>query len=102
LQEFTFDPTSLGLPRARPEDLAGGDADANAEVARSILGGAAGAPRDIVLLNAAAALVVAGMAGDLPGALTAAAASIDDGRAAGVLDRWVEVSNVATADEDHD
>ena len=100
LQEFTFDPTSLGLPRARPEDLAGGDAVANAEVARSILGGAAGPPRDIVVLNAAAALVVAGKAGDMAEGLTAAASAIDDGRAAAVLGRWVEVSNASSPDGD--
>jgi anthranilate phosphoribosyltransferase len=98
LREFTLDPASLGLARAAPEDLAGGDAAANANVARAILGGAAGAPRDIVLLNAAAALVVAGKAAQLPDGLAAAAASIDDGRAAAVLERWVEVSSAPMPD----
>jgi len=102
LREFTFDPASLGLPRARPGDLAGGDAAANAEVARAILAGEAGPPRDIVLLNAAAALVVAEKAGDLEEGLAAAGASVDDGRAAAVLDRWVAVSNASAPDGDRD
>jgi anthranilate phosphoribosyltransferase len=100
LREFTLDPASLGLPRARPEDLTGGDAEVNAEVARAVLAGEPGAPRDIVLLNAAAALVVAEKASDLAEGLTAAAASIDDGRAAAVLERWVAASNAPPPDAD--
>lgn len=98
LREHTLDPAALGLRRARPEDLAGGDAAANAEVARAVLGGAAGPARDIVLLNAAAALTVAGAAADPAEGLTVAAAAIDDGRARAVLDRWVTVSNAVPAD----
>jgi anthranilate phosphoribosyltransferase len=98
LREFSLDPASLGLPRARPEDLSGGDAAANAGVARAILAGETGPGRDIVLLNAAAALVVADKAGDLADGLTAAAASIDDGRAAAVLETWVAVSNAPPPD----
>jgi anthranilate phosphoribosyltransferase len=62
------------------------------------LGGAAGPARDIVLLNAAAALTVAGAAADPAEGLTVAAAAIDDGRARAVLDRWVTVSNAVPAD----
>jgi anthranilate phosphoribosyltransferase len=102
LREFTLDPTSLGVQQARPEDLAGGDAAANAEIARAVLAGETGAPRDIVLLNAAAALVVAGKASDLGEGLTAAAASIDDGRAAAVLEQWIAVSNAPSPDGDRD
>jgi anthranilate phosphoribosyltransferase len=93
LRETTLDPALLGLRPARPEDLTGGDAAANAEVARSVLAGTPGPARDIVLLNAAAALTVAGKAADPAEGLTLAAASIDEGRASDVLDRWVAVSN---------
>ncbi len=93
--EFQLDPAGLGLPTAEPSDLAGGDPARNAEVARSVLSGEAGPARDIVLLNAAAALTVAGTAGNLQDGLAAAAESVDSGRAAGVLDRWVEVSNAS-------
>ncbi len=92
---FQLDPAALGVPIAAPGDLAGGDAERNAEVARAILGGEPGPPRDIVALNAAAALAVAGTADDLAVGLEAAAESIDSGRAAAVLARWVEVSNRA-------
>jgi anthranilate phosphoribosyltransferase len=88
-----LDPADLDLPIARKADLVGGDAAHNAEVARSVLGGDPGPARDIVLLNAAAALTVAGIAKDLPDGLQLAAGSIDSKKAAGVLDRWVEVSN---------
>ena len=60
-----FDPTELGIPLAAPEDLVGGDPDTNARLARAILDGEAGPHRDIVVLNSAAALVAAGLAGDL-------------------------------------
>jgi anthranilate phosphoribosyltransferase len=93
LRETTLDPASLGLRPARPEDLTGGDAATNAEVARSVLAGTPGPARDIVLLNAAAALTVAGKAADPAEGLALAAASIDEGRASDVLDRWVTVSN---------
>jgi anthranilate phosphoribosyltransferase len=93
LREETLDPGALGLPPARPEDLAGGDAATNADVARSVLDGATGPARDIVLLNAAAALTVAGIADDPAGGLGLAAAAIDDGRARAVLERWITVSN---------
>jgi anthranilate phosphoribosyltransferase len=93
LRETTLDPASLGLRPARPEDLTGGDAATNAEVARSVLAGTPGPARDIVLLNAAAALTVAGKAADPAEGLALAAASIDEGRASDVLDRWLTVSN---------
>jgi anthranilate phosphoribosyltransferase len=98
LHEHTLDPAALGLRPARPEDLAGGDAVANADVARSVLGGTPGPARDIVLLNAAAALTVAGTAGDPAEGLALAAASIDDGRAGAVLERWIAVSNAPAPD----
>ncbi len=93
--EFELDPRSLGLPLAEPGDLAGGDPARNAEVARAVLGGEQGPARDIVLLNAAAALTVAGIVGGLEDGLRAAAESVDSTKAAGVLARWVEVSNAS-------
>jgi anthranilate phosphoribosyltransferase len=94
-----FDPSSLGLPRASVADLRGGDAAHNAEVARAVLAGEQGPVRDIVLLNAAAALAAAaGVPG--PDALTStladgyarAAEAVDSGAAAALLDRWIAAS----------
>ncbi len=94
-----FHPSSLGLPLASVADLRGGDAAHNAAVTRAVLAGEQGPVRDIVLLNAAAALAAtAGVAG--PDALVPALAdgyaraveAIDSGAARALLDRWVEVS----------
>ena len=93
----TFDPASLGVPRATLEDLRGGDAVFNAAVVRDLLAGKPGPVRDAVLLNAAAALAAyAGASGSLEDrladGLARAARTLDEGSAAAVLDRWVEVS----------
>ena len=93
----TLDAADLGLPRAGLDDLRGGDAAHNAGVVRSVLAGAHGPVRDVVLLNAAAALVAAdGGQGSLLArmatALDQAAGSVDSGAAATVLDRWVSAS----------
>jgi anthranilate phosphoribosyltransferase len=87
IKTFTVEPGTLGLAACEPADLKGGDAAANAAIARDILGGAPGPKRDAVLLNAAAALVVAGRAIDLQDGIAKAAAVIDDGRAARLLER---------------
>ena len=92
---LAISPQDLGLAAAEPGDLAGGDPERNAAVTRSVLSGDKGPARDIVVLNSAAALTVAGIAGDLGEGLGRAAESIDSGRAAGVLSRWVEASNRA-------
>ncbi len=97
VQRSTVDATALGLRRASLEDIQGGDAADNAAALRRVLGGEAGAHRDIVVLNAAAGLVVAGTASDLADGVSQAAAALDDGRAQGVLDRLVEVSQSAAA-----
>jgi anthranilate phosphoribosyltransferase len=94
---FEVDPRDLGLPLARPEDLKGGDGEANAAAIRELLEGAPGPYRDIVLLNAAAALVVAGKAATLAEGVRLAAASLDKGLAARVLDRLVALTNEAAA-----
>jgi len=86
LHEYRLDPQELGLPRCRREDLAGGDAAANAAQLRAILAGTErGSLRQVVCLNAAAALVVTEAAPDWPTALRLAEAAIDDGRAAARL-----------------
>jgi len=82
ITEIAVDATDLGMARVTPEDLAGGDAAANAEIARRLFDGEPGPKRDIVVLNAAAGLVAAGIADDLAAGVEAAAAAIDDGRAA--------------------
>jgi anthranilate phosphoribosyltransferase len=73
-------------------ELRGGDAAFNAGVIRAVLEGEQGARRDIGLLNAAAALVVAGKVDDLPQGLVLARESIDSGRAVGVLDALIATS----------
>ena len=93
IEPMTIDPAALGLASATAADLAGGDAATNAEVVRVVLGGATGPHRDIVLLNAAAALVVADVADSVETGLGLAAASVDDGAAASVLDRLITASN---------
>ena len=89
----TVDAGDLGLPRAQLEDLLVDSPEASAEVIRQVLAGQAGPPRDIVLLNAAAAIVVAGLAEDLPAGLAKATESIDSGAAATALAKLVAVSN---------
>ena len=93
VRTYVVDPTELGLRSAQSGDLKGADAAANADVARRVLDGEAGACRDVVLLNAAAGIVAAGLADGLAEGLDAARASVDDGRAAAVLERLVTVSN---------
>jgi anthranilate phosphoribosyltransferase len=94
-----LDPTELGIPLAAPDDLVGGDPAANARLARAVLDGAAGPMRDVVVLNAGAALLAAGMVSDLAAGIEAAAGSLDGGRAAAVLDRLVKVSRKAAEEE---
>jgi anthranilate phosphoribosyltransferase len=100
--EERLDPAALGVPPADREALRGGDAAHNAKVARALLAGERGPVRDAVLLNAGAALAAYdGLGGSLPAAVAAgmhrAAAAIDSGAAADVLDRWVSVSQSAAA-----
>jgi anthranilate phosphoribosyltransferase len=94
------DPAALGIAAAGPDALRGGDPAHNAAVFRRVLDGERGPVRDAVLLNAAAALAAfderGGELHDVLGAgLQRAAAAVDDGRAAALLDRWVAVSREA-------
>jgi anthranilate phosphoribosyltransferase len=94
-RSYTVDAASLGLGRAELADLRGGDAQANAVLARRVLDGERGPHRDIVVLNAAAGLVVAGVAADLGEGLALATTAVDDGRAAECLARLVVTSQEA-------
>ena len=93
VHETHLDPRAFGLARAKPGDLKGGDAATAEEITRRILDGEPGPKRDVVLLNAGAALEVAGFAANLQEGMATAARSIDDGDAKATLARWVEVSN---------
>ncbi|MBX9803434.1 MAG: anthranilate phosphoribosyltransferase [Caulobacteraceae bacterium] len=99
VRRFTVTPEDAGLPRADLADLRGGDAEENAVALRALLDGATGAYRDIVLLNAAAALVVADRAADLAEGAAMAAATIDDGRAAKALADLVEATNTVIEED---
>ncbi|HVM10436.1 MAG TPA: anthranilate phosphoribosyltransferase [Acidimicrobiales bacterium] len=92
VRTFVVDPATLGLRTVDGEALRGGDPATNAEIARRVLSGEAGPHRDVVVLNAAAGMVVAGLAAGLEEGVARAQASIDEGKAAGVLDRLVAVS----------
>jgi len=93
---FELDPTEYGIALAPLEALGSGDAVANATVIRNVLAGRARGPRrDIVVLNAAAGIVVSGLADSFAQALPLAEASIDQGKALECLERLVEVSNRA-------
>jgi len=100
IDKLAFDPLGFGFPRARMEDLVGGDAETNAAEARNVLGGATGAVRDAVILNAAGAMVAhAGLSSHaewLPAweeGLQRAAEAIDSGAAEQLLARWVRFTH---------
>jgi anthranilate phosphoribosyltransferase len=116
VSETSFDPAVLGLARSTLADLRGGDPADNASVARAVLAGSAGAARDIVLLNAAAAMAAAEGLGTVAAARSAdpaataaatgealakalseglarAASAVDSGASAALLARWVDASN---------
>ena len=93
LRCFEITPEEVGLPRARIEDLRGGDGEENARLLHELLDGAKGPLRDIVLLNAAAALVIADKAPDLKGGLQLAARAVDTGRARAALEALIAITN---------
>ncbi|MDQ7002961.1 MAG: anthranilate phosphoribosyltransferase [Ghiorsea sp.] len=90
---FEIDPSAFGMPYATPKALEGGDAAFNAEVMKHILAGVQGAGRDIVLLNSAAALWVAGKVESIADGLGLAAKSIDDGKATDTLNALIKFTN---------
>ena len=92
---FEFDPASIGLPRARLDDLLGGTPEENAAILRGILDGRDRGPRrDIVLLNAAAALSLE--SGDWAAGLSAARQALDSGAALAALENWMGMTNSFT------
>ena len=91
--EFTVVPEDAGLKPGRIEDLKGGEPAHNAALMTELLAGAKGPLRDIVLLNSAASLVVAGRAADLRQGVDLAATAIDSGAARRVLDRVIALTN---------
>jgi anthranilate phosphoribosyltransferase len=90
VRTYTVRPEDFGLPRARMTDLQGGSAADNAEIIRHILKGERGPKRDIVLLNAGAAIAAGGKAEDIPAGMAASQHSIDSGAALDKLNRLVE------------
>jgi anthranilate phosphoribosyltransferase len=93
IRRFAIDPRELGIALARPEDLKGGDPGDNAAALQAVLDGARTPYRDVAVLNAAAALVVAEAVADLREGVERAAAAVDRGAAKGALERLVAVSN---------
>jgi anthranilate phosphoribosyltransferase len=93
ISTFRISPRNAGLPEAKLEDLLGGDAAENASHIRALLGGLKGPFRDIVLLNAAAALLVAGRAKSLREGVALASEAIDSGKALVALDRLIVLSH---------
>jgi len=91
-RSYEVSPEDVGLVRARPQDLAGGTPEDNADTTRRIFAGEAGPQRDLAVLNAGAAIYVAGKVESLEAGVRAAEAAIDDGRAAGALERLVEMT----------
>ena len=98
VRTFTVDPVALGFAPAIPDELVGGSPSHNAEVVRRVMKGEHGAHRNIVVLNAAAGLVVAGVVDTLEEAVILATSSIDEGHAARLLDRWIHESQAVEAD----
>jgi anthranilate phosphoribosyltransferase len=98
LRLFRIVPEAVDLPRATIEDLRGGAPEENARALRALLNGEPGPYRDVVLLNAAAALLVGGKVETLREGASLAAEVIDEGRALAALDRLVEISNAPIGD----
>ena len=96
VESYEITPEQLGLSRADPADLKGGDGAENAAALRRVLEGEAGAYADIALLNAAGGLMAAGTAASWDDAMDAARASVEGGDARAALDRLIEVSNGAS------
>jgi anthranilate phosphoribosyltransferase len=99
VRNFRVRPEDFDMPRASIADLQGGDREENAEIIRRILGGGAGAKRDIVLINAAAALVVGGKAKDLKEGIALAKRSIDSGAARAKLEALIALSQKLAAEK---
>ena len=93
--EWFVEPGQFGLAPARIEDVAGRSPEENAALVRAILAGEPGPPRDLTLLNAAAAIYLGGLAPDLEGGVAKAAAAIDSGAAGNVLEKLIAATSGA-------
>jgi len=96
VRTFEITPEEVGIARATPDALRGGDAETNAAALQAVLEGRKGAYRDVAVLNAAAALVVAAKANTLADGVKLAQHAIDSGKALGALDRLIGVSNASS------
>ncbi|MDD5038138.1 MAG: anthranilate phosphoribosyltransferase [Dehalococcoidales bacterium] len=92
IKSYSISPEDFGLPRANPESLKGGTADENAVLLRQVLGGAPGHQRDVVLINAAAAIVAGDRAPSLQKGLDLARKAVDSGQALAKLDQLIKFS----------
>jgi anthranilate phosphoribosyltransferase len=92
LRSYEVSPEDVGLPRARPEALAGGTPADNAATTRRIFEGERGPQRDLAVLNAGAAIYVSGLVDTLEEGVRAAEAALDEGRAAASLERVVAMT----------
>jgi anthranilate phosphoribosyltransferase len=99
IKTFEISPEQVGLAKTKPEELRGGDAEANAAALIAVLKGSKGPFRDVAIFNAAAALIVAGRAKDWNDGVALAAKSVDSGEAEGALDRLIAVSNAVVDPE---
>ena len=99
VEPFTLDPEDLGIERASIESLKGGDADENAKILRAVLDGEQGPKAEVVALNAAAALGVAGLSKDLAEGLEVAREVLRNGSATRVLSRVSETSQRLAKEE---
>src|SRR5688572_24760371 len=99
VRSYTVRPDDFGLPRATIGDLRGGDRQQNADIIRALLSGEPGPKRDIVLMNAAAALVAGARAKDLKEGVELAARSIDSGAARGKVDALIALSKQLASTE---
>ena len=93
IRTYDITPQQLLGRQARPQDLAGGDAAENAEISRRLLAGEKGPKRDVVVVNAAGALIAAGVAADFPEGIQKSEAAIDSGAASAKLDALVRYTN---------
>jgi anthranilate phosphoribosyltransferase len=97
VQKGRWLPSDFGLAQSDPEELKGGDAETNAAIIRSVFDGETGPARDVVLANAAAALIVGQRASELKAAVAIAAESIDNGEARRKLDELIRFTTSVNA-----
>lgn len=97
IKTYLITPSQAGLPIAKLSDLKGGEPEENAVAIRQLLDGASGPYRDIVLINSAAALIIAGLVEDLPAGVDLAAQSLDSGKAGEALTQLAKISHEAVS-----